>query len=132
MMYNLFLDDERKPSDVTWVELPLVEWTVVKTHEQFMETINKRGMPLRVSFDHDLHPEHYHEYHAAKAAGRPFSYERLEVKTGYHCAAWMAYICVHTKQPLPEYFVHTMNDVGASNIREILDTASSIQSQPPG
>ena len=35
MSYNLFLDDMRYPKDVKWIELPLVEWTIVRNYKEF-------------------------------------------------------------------------------------------------
>ena len=54
MSYHLFLDDARKPSDVKWIELPLVNWTIVRNYKEFVETIIKNGIPTTISFDHDL------------------------------------------------------------------------------
>ena len=57
----LFLDDLRNPKDVIWVNLPEVEWTVVRNYDDFVNTIIDKGVPTRISFDHDLADEHYRE-----------------------------------------------------------------------
>lgn len=54
MSYYLFLDDERNPSDVHWIDLPQVEWVIARTEEQFKETVLERGMMKFCSFDNDL------------------------------------------------------------------------------
>ena len=74
---KLFLDDERAVKDVTWIELPLGPWTVVKNYRQFVEYITNNGLPEVISFDHDLADEHYpwhehnkYDYQAGKSAMR--------------------------------------------------------------
>lgn len=92
----LFLDDERKPSDVTWVELPDVEWHIVRTFWDFRKWIAEHGIPEIVSFDHDL--------------GDP-TYD------GKKCAEFLYGICIMDDIPFPsKYFIHSMNPVGALNI----------------
>ncbi len=56
MTYRLFLDDERIPGDVTWVELPPGPgpWIIVRTQDEFESYITKHGMPDVISFDNDL------------------------------------------------------------------------------
>ncbi len=39
MYYSLFLDDERKPLQVTWIDLPPVEWMVVKNYAEFQRAV---------------------------------------------------------------------------------------------
>lgn len=130
MNYNLFLDDERMPKNVTWVDLPLVEWTIVRNYDQFVEIIQKQGLPNIVSFDHDLADEHYAEYTAAHDPNSPsrgtFNYEKLKEKTGYDCAKWLAQYCVDNSKPIPQYYVHTMNPIGGKNIFSILESAKRV------
>jgi hypothetical protein len=90
--YNLFLDDTRSPqNDKTW--------DVVRTHAEFIRTIERRGMPSLISFDHDLG----------------------EKKSGYDCAKWLIEYCMKTSKELPEYRVHSQNPVGKANIRALLE-----------
>lgn len=56
MKYNLFLDDVRKPTDVKWLDLPPVDWVIVRNYENFEKIIRKAGLPSIISFDHDLTP----------------------------------------------------------------------------
>lgn len=54
MAYNLFLDDERIPSRVTWVTLPDVEWVIVRTQAEFEAFVLENGLAAHFSFDNDL------------------------------------------------------------------------------
>lgn len=127
MKYYLFLDDERIPQMVTWVEIPLVEWVIVRNYNQFIDIIQKNGMPEAISFDHDLADEHYMEYTAAHDPKSPskgnIRYDKLKEKTGYDCAKWLAHYCIDKNIPVPVYYVHTMNPIGGDNIRSILENA---------
>src|SRR5690554_5120726 len=100
MSYRLFLDDERSPRKVTWVDLPLGPWEVVRSYREFVRTIETRGIPAFVAFDHDLAPEHYAasvENEGPRDSGR--------VETGADCARWLVTRCIETNTPLPEFVV---------------------------
>ena len=121
--YALFLDDERIPSNVTWVKLPLVEWVVVRNYNEFCECITRYSIPSMIAFDHDLSDCAYQEYHRAKAENRPINYNNYKEKTGFHCAQWLANYCVDNNLPIPVYYTHTLNGDGALNIASILESA---------
>ena len=109
--YHLFLDDERMPSDVKWIKLPEnVEWTIVRNYQQFVDTITANGLPLCISFDHDLGfescPNSYSEY----------SIKPRQEMTGLHCTKWLINYCIEKKYNFPEYIVHSMNPIGKQNI----------------
>lgn len=58
--YNLFLDDVRIPTSVTWVEIPKNQhYSLVRNYDQFVELITMRGLPKYVCYDHDLADGHY-------------------------------------------------------------------------
>jgi hypothetical protein len=122
MSYNLFLDDERVVSDVHWVELPLVEWAIVRSYAEFVAMVSERGIPNRVSFDHDLVEEHY--LHGAQTGFRSFDYDACLTKTGFHCAVWLGRLCEEKQVPFPEYYVHSMNSVGRLNIENYISGLS--------
>ena len=112
-MYNLFLDDVRIPRKVTWITLPMVDWIIVRDYDEFVRTVKMKGIPRRVSFNHDIGPEHYtHDW-----AGNNI---RPGQKTGLDCAVWLAKACRARKVPFPEYYVHSMNPIGADNIRKFI------------
>lgn len=51
---GLFLDDERNPEDVTWIEYPKdIQWTVVRTVQDFEAHMSSVWYDY-VSFDHDI------------------------------------------------------------------------------
>ena len=57
MIYNLFLDDYRKPEDCfdcTYNQVYLLGWTVVKNYDEFVKTVTEKGIPRMLSLDHDL------------------------------------------------------------------------------
>lgn len=120
MSYNLFLDDERHPKDVTWIELPLVDWVIVRSYDEFVRTILKDGLPKVITFDHDLADEHYKFYFQSKDSGTPYPYDKCKEKTGYDCAKWLAEYCYSNEKPIPHFYCHTKNFIGAVNISTVL------------
>jgi hypothetical protein len=114
-MYKLFLDDVREPEQVTWVKLPGGPWEIVRNYNQFVEHINKHGIPSFVAFDHDLAEEHY--------GANPRS--DFKEKTGYHCAKWLIEKCMDEDTSFPHYVVHSMNPVGKMNITSLVENFKS-------
>lgn len=88
-MYKLFLDDERFPVDNDWV--------IVRSYDEFAHVIQNKGIPLFISFDHDL------------GIG----------KTGLNCASFLAnYVIDHdVLYNDMSFYVHSQNPVGAENIQ---------------
>jgi len=122
---NLFLDDERLPRHVYWIELPLVEWTIVRTYNEFVNAVLNNNINI-VSFDHDLCMEHYQEYHRANDTDKNINYNNIKEKTGYHAAIFMAEYCIENKLKLPEYYIHSMNYMGKQNILSVLTSAQKV------
>jgi hypothetical protein len=117
MSYYLFLDDERFPQDVTWVKLPPHNWTIVRNYADFVRTIENKGLPVEIAFDHDLGHEHYQAYHtAAKPGHGVIDYSSFKEKTGLDCAKWLIEHCNEKNLPFPKYYVHSMNPIGKQNI----------------
>ena len=101
-MGYLFLDDERTPDDVSWIDLPKGNAHIVRTFEEFVSFIEENGIPSHISFDNDL------------------GEDSLE---GYDCAKWLVERVLDGKDQLPPEFnftVHSMNVVARSNIHAIL------------
>jgi len=105
--YYLFLDDIRKPSEVTWIKLPRLNWLIVRNYKDFVKMITDRGLPAAISFDHDLVDLHYVN-------------GEISEKTGYDCAKWLIQFCMDNDFPFPEYYIHTMNPIGADNINGLI------------
>lgn len=99
--YYLFLDDERYPLDVTWIKLPLYNWEIVRNYEQFVDIIEKRGLPKAVTLDHDI---------------------GTNSKTGYDAAKWLTEYCKNNKLSLPDYYLHSMNPIGRANINSLFES----------
>jgi len=96
MSYHLFLDDIR--------ESPYEHWVTVRSYEEFCDYITEHGVPLGISFDHDL--------------GGTGRYS----KTGYDCAKWLVKQDMDKKLDITDltWCVHSANPVGATNIRKYL------------
>ena len=105
---HIFLDDTRKPSDVTWTFIPTnVDWVVVRDYDQFISVVSKANNITHVSFDHDL----------GFGKGVPDWKER----NGLHCAEFLVEWAHRTRNKLPTFTVHSLNPVGAANIRNYLN-----------
>lgn len=131
--YCLFLDDDenRIPQKLSWIELPWAIWVIVRNYNEFVECISKYGIPMMVSFDHDLAEQHYQEYHRANETDKTINYNNTKEKTGYHAAQFLAEYCISNKLKLPEYFIHSMNYMGKLNIKSVMESAQKIIDNNP-
>ena len=120
--YNLFLDDNRIPTDVTWVNLPKCSWVVVKNYKSFRETIWNMGIPKFITYDHDLADCHYG--HGLK--GDEILYDSYDEKTGYECAKFLVNECNKLGVKHPPYIVHSMNPIGKQNIISYVESYNRI------
>lgn len=115
--YNLFLDDERLPHNVTWVELPDSQhYSVVRNYNEFVDLIETRGIPKFVSYDHDLADAHYTHIVQDIMNRENIPYDSYKEKTGYDCAKWLVDYCMKKGVKHPPYLVHSMNPIGKQNI----------------
>ena len=113
MTYHLFLDDERVPSDVDWVALPTPPkpWVIVRSMPDFVQTIQARGLPELISFDHDL---------GQTPAGKV-------LETGMDCAKWLVDFCLDNDLTVPPFIAHSKNGPGRDNIVGLLRALSDHQ-----
>jgi hypothetical protein len=122
-MYNLFLDDIRMPSEVAiYTKNPdyiQKQWIIARNYDQFVLNISERGLPLLVSFDHDLADEHYEI--GAPSQFLAFDYSKCTEMTGYDAAKWLGEYCLNNKVKMPKYLAHSMNPIGRKNILSYLD-----------
>jgi hypothetical protein len=82
-----------------------------------VRTIENKGLPVEIAFDHDLGHEHYQAYHAAAKPGHGvIDYSSFKEKTGLDCAKWLIEHCNEKNLPFPKYYVHSMNPIGKQNI----------------
>jgi hypothetical protein len=127
MSYFLFLDDERMPKSVTWVGLPAANWVIVRNYEEFCNIINTKGIPIFVTYDHDLGPEAYQEGHTKKFLS--FDYSNIQEKTGYDCAKFLIENCLDNNADHPNFAVHSMNPVGVENIASLINSYNFFRKQ---
>lgn len=126
-MKLLFLDDLRDPHMASTYTNNTIyvdhKWDVVRNFDEFTSYIKTNGLPDVVSFDHDLADEHYvpseywSDYDLSKEYQDSQSYRE---KTGDDCAKWMVDYCKLYNLDLPEWYIHSMNPVGADYIKKTL------------
>jgi len=119
-MKYLFLDDERVPSDVTWVHIErTTEWEIVRSFNEAVDWVLKNGVPNVISFDHDLGYEAFD----TNEHGIVVVTDSTECKSGYDFAKWLVNYDLE-ENVFPKNFqftVHSMNPVGARNIMALLN-----------
>jgi len=120
---GLILDDERNLSDISWVELPVLPYSIVRSYNEFVEIISKFGLPKHISFDCDLDSEEHYPWCALTA----LYFERGEIpyhlykeKTGYDAARWLVEYCKERDLDLPTWTVHSMNVLAAKHTKDYL------------
>lgn len=117
--YNIFLDDVRVPTDVTWVDVPIDQhYSVVRNYKEFVDLITLRGVPKFVCYDHDLADCHYgHGLNNDK-----IPYDSYKEKTGLDCAKWLVSYCIEKNIKHPPYVVHSLNPIGKQNIESCINS----------
>ncbi len=98
-MWKLFLDDLRNAPDDSFI--------VARSVEEAQRLIEENGMPECISFDHDLGMDDVGNL----------------LPDGYDFAKWIIHQVIEKKLRLPSHFsytIHSMNPVGAENIRRLM------------
>ena len=117
--YNLFLDDVRVPTDVTWANIPADQhYSLVRNYKEFVDLITLRGLPKFVCYDHDLADTHY----GHGLNNNEIPYESYKEKTGYDAAKWLVNYCMERRIKHPPYVVHSMNPIGKQNIESYINS----------
>ena len=117
--YNLFLDDVRVPTDVTWANIPVDQhYSLVRSYKEFVDLITLRGVPMYVCYDHDLADIHY----GNGLNNDKIPYESYKEKTGYDCAKWLVNYCAGKNIKHPPYVVHSMNPIGKQTIESYINS----------
>jgi len=96
--WNLFLDDERQPPRDGR------EWKIALTHQDVVDLIDEHGMPVYVSFDHDLG-------------------DLIPNGDGYQVAKYLCDLDMFTDYKFPDdfdFYVHSQDPVGTENIRDYM------------
>ena len=117
--YNLFLDDVRVPTDVTWANIPVDQhYSLVRSYKEFVDLITLRGLPKFVCYDHDLADCYYGD----GLSNDQIDYNKYQEKTGYDCAKWLVNYCMQKNEKHPPYVVHSMNPIGKLNIESYINS----------
>ena len=126
----LWLDDRRNPflNEDEKVPRDIHEWNInwVLDYNQFVKWIDMYGLPDAISFDNDLHEDHYtpeyfwDDYEASKKF-QEWKSKSYKYKTGEGCAQWLVEYCNNNDEPLPEIFIHSANPVGADKIKQVIE-----------
>lgn len=127
---RLFLDDLREPhnaylydEDISLVDASgIVNWDVVRSYKEFVEYIEKNGIPDVVSFDNDLFPmddPNISNDEMVTMMGM-VDWENFRFKTGAHCAQYLRDVCKEKGVPIPKFYTHSANKRGREIIKEIL------------
>ena len=107
----LFLDDERKPSDVTWIDYGInPEFKCFTSYSDFVFSVIwhiENNKQILVSFDHDIQQK---------------DWDDNEV-TGYHCLQIIVRECFNRGLPLPKCVFHTKNPIGKENMEAYYQNA---------
>lgn len=109
--YGIFLDDERIPEDVYWMEIKNneVQYTVVRNFEDFKDSVMEMynsSVPIQnmyLSLDHDL---------------ALYNEDGTEIK-GYHMVVWLIDYIQDEKLEVPpvgNIFYHSRNPIGEENM----------------
>lgn len=101
-MKKLFLDDIRT-IEMVYDKSMEAEFDIVRTYDEFVEYIEKNGLPKFISFDNDLGLDQNGEI----------------AKDGYAAAKWLVYNSGLDLRNL-KFSVHSANPVAAEQIRGLL------------
>ena len=117
----LWLDDFRDPSldprlyyfnpdhlayEIVWV----------KSYNEFCAWITDNGLPTKISFDHDLHDEHYAPPERWEDYNDWSKEQNFKEKTGMDCVNWLVDYCLDNNALLPTWVCHTANPAGRVNM----------------
>jgi len=123
---NIFLDDIRIPYEVGNYIFPVTlidqyrkeEWIIVRNYDEFCQAIEDNYPYIsKISFDHDLADIHYDP----STWIEDFEYDE---KTGLDCAKFLIDYWQNknnTKVKFPQCYIHSMNPVGAKNIKNLIN-----------
>lgn len=119
----LWLDDIRNPMEGDWLSFsPITPEDViwVKSYVEFVNWINKNGLPDAICFDHDLGMDVAINARSKGLTKKVARKKKQEEKTGHDCAKWLVEYCMNNKVKLPLYNIQSANPVGKSNIDGLL------------
>lgn len=119
---KLYVDDLRQPVNYTW--------GVARSYKEFVDYIEKNGIPDILSLDHDLCPEHskYYFTHLKGKEDAIIDYDSFKEKTGYDCALYLISYCIDNDIKLSTtVYTHSHNAIGRLNIMNAINSFFKFQ-----
>ena len=126
----LFLDDVREVKDAYLYDdgktledasgIARGHWEIVRSYDEFVQWVQKNGVPDVVSFDVDLCEDHMKYYMQKARIDNYWDHVFFKVKCGVHCAEYLLDFCENTPTPFPKWFIHSANHFGRDELRKIL------------
>lgn len=121
-MKIIFLDDERNPEDVFWINYPknITDIYIVRTYKEFVKAVNEylhkdSIEDILFSFDHDI---------------QDFNSDGYE-NTGKTCAIYLVEYMLNNPE-LDEvkdklsFIIHSQNPIGKQNIESYINNYKSV------
>lgn len=136
MQYALFLDDMRSLPISSEIFPPAVQTqnmavVVARDFEQFRTIVESLGEPFSVSFDHDLHFDHYPQRAEEQEEDHKIDYRNdpryARHETGWHCAEWFRNKCKLRDWDYPAVNIHSRNVPGSNNIASLFEHEGGIE-----
>lgn len=123
----LWLDDMRDPLKTDWLlqyapEFDDVRDNVVwvKNYDEFVDWIDKNGLPYKIAFDHDLGDDVARLRVSNGMSKRQARIKKRDTLSGMDCAKFTMNYCLDNDLPVPEVVSQSANPVGRENILELL------------
>lgn len=122
-MVKVYLDDVRTPVETGW--------TVVRTYEQFVSTIQSIGLENieLISLDHDLGDTAMEEWHHNVYHNYELNYDNITEKTGMDCTKWLIDQWLD-EAPVVDVVVHSANAIGSANMMGYINNYRHIHKLP--
>ena len=120
----VYIDDIRNPLEQSHIDISGYDNVVwVKSYVEFCNWLFENGLPDSISFDHDLHENHYAPKEHWVGTYRLWRKENPNVfPTGLDCAKTLVDYCKEHDLQLPIWSVHSSNPIGSYEITEVLMT----------
>ena len=114
--YNIYLDDVRTPLPNPTTH-NTIEWTVVRSYDEFVKKINEIGLNNieLISLDHDLGDTAMAEWHRNVYHNYTLDYDNITEKTGMDCVKWLVEQWMDGS-PICKVMVHSANAIGSANM----------------
>lgn len=107
----VWIDDIRDPKEPTWQNWIKKNFgtndfdiTWIKSYKEFVDFVDKNGLPSNISLDHDLGDVE----------------DPDNEKTGYDCAKYIVDYCMDNDRDIPNYRIQSDNGPGRENIDKYL------------